>query len=207
MKFLKRRREESRSATPENLYLLVGLGNPGREYKQNRHNIGFMAADEIAEHLGEKFTRVQSNALVAKGNHGGKRILLAKPQTFMNLSGQAVSVLQRFYKLPLSRLLIMYDDVDLPFETIRLKPSGGSAGQKGMRSIIERLGSQDFARMRLGIGRPAGRKSTPAHVLQDFSSEEIQNLPFVLDRAKKAALTFIDEGIEHAMNHFNQTPE
>jgi PTH1 family peptidyl-tRNA hydrolase len=125
----------------------------------------------------------------------------------MNKSGQAVSTLVRFYKIPFTNLLVAYDDVDLPFETIRLRPSGGSAGQKGMKSIIRQLGSQDFPRLRLGIGRPPGRMSTPDYVLQDFSQQESDVLPFVLDRAADAALTFINEGIEAAMTRYNQTAD
>lgn len=164
-----------------------------------------MALDEIAARINEKFTRMQSNAMVIKSTYIGQRLILAKPRTYMNLSGNAVAALLRFYKLPLENLLIIYDDVDLSLETIRLRASGGAAGQKGMRSIIEKLGTQTFPRMRIGISRPKGRMSTPSHVLQDFSSEEQQVLPFVLTRAADAAFTFVEFGIERAMNEFNQT--
>lgn len=186
-------------------YLIVGLGNPGRDYQQNRHNIGFMLADQVAERLGTSFRRMKHKALLASGRHEGHKIILAKPQTYMNKSGQAVSILMNFYKLPLSHLLVAYDDVDLPFETIRLRPSGGSAGQKGMKSIIQQLGSQDFPRLRLGIGRPPGRMRTPDYVLQDFSRKEGDVLPFLLDRAADAALAFVSEGIQAAMTQYNQT--
>ncbi len=188
-------------------YLIVGLGNPGRDYQRNRHNIGFMLADELAERLGTKFRRMKHKALLTSARYKGDKIILAKPQTYMNNSGQAVSTLVRYYKIPLTNLLVAYDDVDLPFETIRLRPSGGSAGQKGMKSIIRQLGSQDFPRLRLGIGRPPGRMSTPDYVLQDFSQQESDVLPFVLDRTADAALTFISEGIEAAMTKYNQTAE
>ena len=188
-------------------YLIIGLGNPGRDYQRNRHNIGFMLADELAERLGTKFRRMKHKALLTSARYKGAKIILAKPQTYMNKSGQAVSTLVRFYKIPLTNLLVAYDDVDLPFETIRLRPSGGSAGQKGMKSIIRQLGSQDFPRLRLGIGRPPGRMSTPDYVLQDFSQQESDVLPFVLDRAADAALTFISEGIEAAMTKYNQTAD
>lgn len=188
-------------------YLIVGLGNPGRDYQRNRHNIGFMLTDELAERLGTKFRRMKHKALLTSTRYKGAKIILAKPQTYMNKSGQAVSTLVRFYKIPLTNLLVAYDDVDLPFETIRLRPSGGSAGQKGMKSIIRQLGSQDFPRLRLGIGRPPGRMSTPDYVLQDFSQQESDVLPFVLDRAADAALTFISEGIEAAMTKYNQTAD
>ena len=186
-------------------YLLVGLGNPGRDYKENRHNIGFMLVDQVAERLGTRFSRMRHKALTTSGRYKGQKILLAKPQTYMNNSGQAVSTLMNFYKLPLDHLLVAYDDVDLPFETIRLKPSGGSAGQKGMKSIIQHLGTQEFPRLRLGIGQPPGRMSTPDYVLQDFSRQEADFLPLLLDRAADAALTFVTEGIDMAMTQYNQT--
>lgn len=192
-----RKREEN---TP---FLIVGLGNPGAEYKNNRHNAGFMVLDELAAKLGAPFGRMQHQALLAQARHGEERLVLAKPRTFMNVSGQAVGSLVRFYKVPLERLLVVYDDADLPFEALRLRPEGGAAGQKGMRSIIERLGTQAFPRLRVGIGRPKGRMSTPAHVLQDFSQQEQEALPFMLSRAAEAILCFVDEGIETAMNKYN----
>lgn len=185
-------------------YLIAGLGNPGREYQHNRHNIGFMVADQVARELGLEFTRMQNNAMVTKGMHTGKSVVLAKPRTFMNESGRAVSALLRFYKIPLGNLLVVYDDVDLPFETIRLRAEGGSSGQKGMKSVIQHLGTQQFARLRVGIDRPPGRMQTPDYVLQDFSASQQETLPWVLERAAKAALTFINEGMVAAMNEFNQ---
>lgn len=184
-------------------YLIVGLGNPGSEYKLNRHNVGFMVLDQLAKKLDQKFSRVQGDALVAQARVEDTRLVLAKPRTFMNRSGSAVGALMRFYKVPLEKLLVIYDDADLPFETLRIRPEGGSAGQKGIRSIIERLGTQEFARMRVGVGRPKGRMSTPDHVLQDFSAEEQEWLPHVLARAGEAALVFVSEGIVPTMNKFN----
>jgi len=184
-------------------FIIVGLGNPGPEYKHNRHNVGFMVLDELAKMLDASFGRMQANALVADARRGEQRLVLAKPRTFMNRSGSAVGGLLRFYKAPPERLLVIYDDADLPFEALRLRPDGGSAGQKGMKSIIENLGSGAFARLRVGIGRPKGRMRTPDHVLQDFSRGEREALPFVLQRAAEAALTFVDEGIVAAMNRYN----
>lgn len=185
------------------IYLIVGLGNPGREYKDNRHNMGFMVLDYLAVRLGTNFGRLQSHALIAKGEYQERRILLAKPQTYMNLSGQAVSSLARFYQVPLETMLVVYDDVDLPLGILRLRPDGGSAGQKGMRSIIERLGTEVIPRLRIGIGRPPGRMDAAAYVLQDFSRAEAELLPQILDRACEAALTFITRGLETAMNQYN----
>jgi peptidyl-tRNA hydrolase, PTH1 family len=184
-------------------YLITGLGNPGREYRETRHNIGFMLVDQLAQRLGVSFSRLESKALVTKGEYQGRRLVLAKPQTFMNLSGSAVGSLMRFYKVPLSNLLVAYDDVDLPLGTIRLRAEGGSAGQKGMASIIERLGTQDFPRLRLGIGRPPGRMDAAAYVLQPFKKDDADLLPVVLERAVEAVLVFVTSGLESAMNQYN----
>ncbi|NOY99363.1 MAG: aminoacyl-tRNA hydrolase [Chloroflexi bacterium] len=186
-------------------YLIVGLGNPGREHRENRHNIGFMLVDRLAVRLDISLSRLQSKALVGSARHEGRKIILAKPQTYMNLSGQAVQGLVRFYKLPLTNLLVAHDDLDLPFGTIRLRPGGGSAGQKGVASIIERLGAQEFPRLRLGIDRPPGRMDPAAYVLQDFPQAEMMTLSETLDRAADAALAFISEGLDAAMNRFNGT--
>jgi PTH1 family peptidyl-tRNA hydrolase len=162
-----------------------------------------MVADELAKTLGVTFGRMQANALVADGRRADQRLVLAKPRTFMNRSGSAVGGLLRFYKAPPERLLVIYDDADLPFESLRLRPDGGSAGQKGMKSIIENLGSEAFPRLRVGIGRPKGRMRTPDHVLQDFSRGEQEALDFTLRRAAEAALAFVDDGLVAAMNRYN----
>jgi PTH1 family peptidyl-tRNA hydrolase len=187
-------------------YLLVGLGNPGRDYRENRHNIGFMLIDRLAVRLDVRFTRLQSKALVASATYQELKLILAKPQTFMNLSGVAVQGLLRFYKLPLSNLLVAHDDLDLSPGTIRIRPDGGSAGQKGMASIIERLGTDEFPRLRLGIGHPAGQMDPADYVLQDFSKEERLVISETLDRAADAALLFVREGLETSMNRFNGKP-
>lgn len=184
-------------------YLIAGLGNPGPEYRHNRHNVGFMLVDRLAQRLGVKFTRLESKALVAKGDYQGRRIILAKPHTYMNLSGQAVGALAHYYKVPLNNLLIVYDDVDLPLGAIRIRPAGGSAGQKGMASIIERLGTPNIQRIRLGIGRPPGRMDAAAYVLQDFSSGDLTTLEPTLEKAADAALRFVLDGLEASMNQYN----
>lgn len=184
-------------------YLIVGLGNPGREYRGTRHNIGFMLMDHLAERLGASFGRLESQALVAKTEYAGKRIILAKPQAYMNLSGKPVGALLHFYKIPLSQLLVAYDDVDLPLGTLRMRPAGGSAGQKGMASIIERLGTQEFPRLRLGIDRPPGKMQAAAYVLQEFSSQQQPEVAAALERAADAVLLFISDGLEVAMNRYN----
>jgi len=186
-------------------FLIVGLGNPGAEFSHNRHNVGFMLLDCLADRLGESFSRLESNSLLTKTKYQDKRLLLAKPQTFMNLSGQAVSRLVKYYKIPLESLLIVYDDVDLPLESIRIRPNGGAGGHKGVASIIERLGTKDFPRLRLGIDRPSGRKNAAAHVLQNFTKEENEFLEVTLKRAVDAVLLFVSAGLETAMNKYNET--
>jgi PTH1 family peptidyl-tRNA hydrolase len=184
-------------------FLIIGLGNPGREFEHNRHNVGFMLLNRLSGRLGDGFGKVESKALVAKSNYLGERVFLVKPQTFMNNSGTAISSLVRYYKIALENSLVAYDDVDLPLGTIRLRPSGGSAGQKGMQSIIERLGTDEFPRLRIGTSRPPGRMEAADYVLQDFPTDETELLTDTLDRAVEAVLTFIQYGIERAMNDFN----
>jgi PTH1 family peptidyl-tRNA hydrolase len=189
--------------TPVLPYLVAGLGNPGREYRKSRHNVGFMVMDVVSQALSVKLTRVQSRAVVGNGLYAGRKVILAKPVTFMNLSGQAVGSLVNYYKIPLAHLLVINDDLDLPLGTIRLRPGGGSAGQKGMASIIERLGTQDFPRLRVGIGRPPGKMETVDYVLQEFPKGDQELLQQVLDCARQAVCTFITDGLDKAMNEFN----
>ena len=184
-------------------FLIAGLGNPGRKFENNRHNVGFMLLNRLSARLGETFGQVQSKALIAKPNYLGERVILVKPQTYMNNSGSAVSSLVRFYQVPLESLLVAYDDIDLPLGTLRLRPDGGSAGQKGMQSIIERLGTDVFPRLRIGTGRPPGRKEAADYVLQGFRPDEREELNETLDRAVEAVLTFLQFGLERAMNSFN----
>jgi PTH1 family peptidyl-tRNA hydrolase len=187
-------------------FLIVGLGNPGREYRNNRHNIGFMVLDQLAGKLDTSFSKMKMNALMTAVRYKGYRIILLKPQTYMNLSGKAVSSFVRFYKLPLENLLVVYDDVDLPFQTLRMRPDGGDAGQKGVRSIIQELGTKDFPRLRVGINRPPGRMSVSSYVLLNFSDQETEPLPFLLDQAADAILAFVDLGLNQAMTTYNQSP-
>jgi peptidyl-tRNA hydrolase, PTH1 family len=184
-------------------YIIVGLGNPGREYRDTRHNIGFMLIDRLAEKLGARSMRVQSKAIITTAQYEGRKIILAKPQTFMNLSGQSVQGLVRFYKIPQENLMVAHDDLDLPFCVLRLRPGGGSAGQKGIASIIQQLGTPEFARMRLGIDRPPGRMEAAAYVLQAFTQKEAQQVTDLLDKAADAALVWVMEGLDMAMNRFN----
>jgi PTH1 family peptidyl-tRNA hydrolase len=184
-------------------FVLVGLGNPGREYRQTRHNVGFMVIDELCQQFNLHLSRMQAKALVGNGILEGRKVILAKPQTFMNLSGKSVASLVKFYKIPLSQLLIVLDDLDLPLGMLRMRPGGGSAGNKGLMSIIEHLGTEEFPRMRLGIGRPPGQKNGADYVLQNFQNGDMELVKEVLAKASKAAQTFIANGIDQAMNQFN----
>lgn len=196
---------KSHTMTEKIPHLIVGLGNPGREYKDTRHNLGFMLIDRLTVRLNARGMKVQSKAIVITAQHEDRKIILAKPQTFMNLSGQSVQGLLRFYKLPLTNLLVVEDDLDLPFCVIRIRPAGGPGGQRGMGSIIQSLGTQDFPRLRIGIDRPPGRMDAAAYVLQEFSNKELMAVSETLDRAADAALTFVTEGLNAAMNKFNGT--
>jgi len=201
--FFHRKTEEPASDSTTPVYLLIGLGNPGREYRENRHNIGFIVIDRLAADAGVKLTRVQNRALTGSGLLGQAKVIFAKPQTFMNLSGESVSGLMRFYKVSPEHLMVIHDDIDLPFGMLRLRPGGGSAGQKGVQSIIERIGSQDFPRLRFGIGRPAGSKGGAGYVLQNFTAEEHKEMPFMIDAAVAAVRVFITDGLDAAMNRYN----
>jgi peptidyl-tRNA hydrolase, PTH1 family len=188
-------------------YLIVGLGNPGPKYAANRHNVGFMCLERLAAAHGLTFDKQQKKARVALGAIRGRRVVLAQPQTFMNDSGQAVAPLVQFYRVPPERLLIVYDDLDLPPGTVRIRPEGGSGGHKGMRSIIEQVSDQNFARLRIGIGRPPGQMDPAAYVLQDFSADENLLVTETLDRAVAAVETWLAERVEMAMSRHNSGPD
>jgi PTH1 family peptidyl-tRNA hydrolase len=189
------------------LYLVIGLGNPGRQYKKNRHNIGFMLVDRLADKTGAIYSKVESKALITKTAYQGHSMILAKPQAFMNLSGQPVSSLIRFYKIPIENLIVIYDDIDLPFGYLRLRKEGGTGGHKGMQSIIERLGSQSFPRLRIGIGRPPGVRQAASYVLKEFTKTEMVELPTIIDQGVDAILCSITHGIEEAMTQFNRNED
>lgn len=184
-------------------FLLIGLGNPGREYANTRHNFGFMAIDRLAVRLNTRGMKVQSKAIVMDSKYEDHKLILAKPQTYMNLSGQSVQGLAHFYKIPNENLMILSDDLDLPFGTIRIRASGGPGGQRGLSSILEKLGTKDIPRMRLGIGRPPSRMDPADYVLQNFSRDDLKSLSELLDRAADAALEFVTNGLTAAMNKFN----
>jgi peptidyl-tRNA hydrolase, PTH1 family len=193
--------------TLDNTFLIIGLGNPGREYRDNRHNFGFMLIDRLAVRLNARGMKMQSKAIIMDARYEDYKLILAKPQTYMNLSGQSVQGLIHFYKLPLSNVMILSDDLDLPYGTIRIRASGGPGGQRGLGNILEKLGTKEVPRLRLGIGRPPGRMDPAAYVLQDFSREELKILSEVLDRGADAVFAFVDHGLNKAMNDFNGSVE
>jgi PTH1 family peptidyl-tRNA hydrolase len=190
---------------PGTARLIVGLGNPGRRYAGNRHNVGFQCLDRLAEDWGLSFSNRKHKALLAQGEIAGLKTTLAKPQTFMNLSGEAVERLARFYELPPEGLLVIYDDLDLPLGKIRLRPEGGSGGHRGMNSIIEHLGTGGFPRLRVGIGRPA-HGDPEDYVLSDFAPDERITIEETYERAISAVELWLAEGIVAAMNRYNLSP-
>jgi PTH1 family peptidyl-tRNA hydrolase len=186
--------------------LIVGLGNPGRKYAANRHNAGFHCLDRLADAHHLVFDGKRDQAELAMGHIAGRRVILAKPQTYVNGSGEAVGALARFYKIEAGDVLVIYDDLDLPQGTIRLRPQGSSGGHRGIESIIEHLGTREFPRLRVGIGRPPGRMEPKAYVLQDFTAAELEVMEEVYQRAMVAVEALIQEGVKEAMNRFNARP-
>jgi PTH1 family peptidyl-tRNA hydrolase len=185
--------------------LVVGLGNPGDRYRSTRHNIGFMALDALAEKQGLAWqTEKKWKAIVAKSADGS--LVLAKPQTYMNLSGESVGPLVRYLKVPISGLLAVVDDMELPWGRFRLRPGGSAGGHNGLKSLIQHLGGQDFPRLRLGVGRPGDARDASDHVLGKFSPDEQAGLANVLDRATLCILAAHRQGLEAAMNAFNPAP-
>lgn len=186
-------------------WLVVGLGNPGPAYAGNRHNAGFMVVDELATRLGVRLKRDRSRAFVAAGRLGGQPVTLAEPMTFMNVSGGPVASLRNFYKVPADRVLMIHDELDLPFGTVRLKLGGGDNGHNGLRSVSSSLGTKDYLRLRVGIGRPPGRMDPADFVLRDFSAAERKELAEVIGRSADAAEALIASGLAAAQNEFHTT--
>jgi len=188
----------------ENLYLIVGLGNPGADYARTRHNAGFLVADRLAERWRMSWAYEKKfNARVASGQWNGHRVLLCEPQTYMNSSGEAVGSVLGFYRVPVTGLLVVVDDADLPLGEIRLRPGGSSGGHHGLESMEQHLGTREYARLRVGIGRHSGTREITGYVLGRFSSTEAAVLDKVLTTASDQAQTWLDAGIQKAMNQFN----
>lgn len=184
-------------------YLIVGLGNPGREYAQTRHNVGFQVVDELAQRHKLPTYKSERKALTTAGIINGQSVIIAKPQTYMNLSGEAVRALLDYYKIEIAHFIVAHDDLDLPLGTLRLRQSGGHGGQNGVRSIITQLGTQDFARVRFGIGRPPGKMQPRDYVLHKFTSDDAILAQQVTAAAVNAIEYWLEAGIELAMSKFN----
>lgn len=182
--------------------LIAGLGNPGIKYARNRHNVGFMVLDRLARGEHKKFERQRFNAQLLEVTPGGERVLLVKPQSYMNLSGTAVGKLAAFYRIARADVMVVYDDLDLPLGKIRLRADGSSGGHHGMESVINHLGGSDIPRLRIGIGRPDPRQDI-GHVLGNFHDNEQSILDDVLGRAEDALRVWVNDGIVKAMNEYN----
>lgn len=187
-------------------WLVVGLGNPGREYAGNRHNVGFMVVELLAGRLGAKFGRQRrAVAEVAEGflSPGGPKLVLVKPMTYMNLSGGPVVALARFYKVPPEQIIAVHDELDIPYGQLRMKRGGGEGGHNGLRSMSKSLGTKDYLRVRFGIGRPPGRQDPADYVLSDFSTVERKELEFLVDRAADAVESIVTRGLEWTQNAYH----
>jgi PTH1 family peptidyl-tRNA hydrolase len=190
----------------EDTWLVVGLGNPGPSYAGHRHNVGVMVVDLLAGRAGGRFKAHKGRADVMEGRLAGARAVLAKPKSYMNESGGPVSSVAGFYKVPPERLVVVHDELDIPYGALRLKRGGGDNGHNGLRSIRASLGTGEWLRVRVGIGRPPGRQDPADFVLRDFSAAERKDLDFHVDRAADAVEALITEGLEVAQNRFHQDP-
>jgi PTH1 family peptidyl-tRNA hydrolase len=189
--------------TNEN-WLIVGLGNPGKDYLRTRHNAGFRAIDVLADKLGCKIDRLKFQGLYAQTIYGGRKLFLLKPQTYMNLSGRSVLQLSAYFNIPPQRIIVLFDDISLPPGRLRIRGDGSAGGHNGIKSIIAELGSQEFPRVKIGVGGKAHPDQDLAdHVLSGFSAKEEKDLKSALDRAADAALIIIDKGVAEAANRYN----
>jgi len=179
--------------------LIVGLGNPGPRYRFSRHNAGFLVLDQLAEKNGMALSQRLFDALVARGKIAGESVIAVQPQTFMNLSGVAVRRISDFYRVEVADLIVIHDDMDLPFGTIRLKEGGGHGGHKGLISVIEQLGNPDFLRVRIGIGKPVMREMVDSYVLSPFSEEEMQTVPDIAVTACDVVTEIVSSGVQAAI--------
>jgi len=184
-------------------WLVVGLGNPGPTYAANRHNVGAVVIDLVAARLGSGFKGFKGRADVASGTSNGARIVLVKPRSYMNVSGGPTAAVREFYQVPLARVVVVHDELDLPFGTLRLKLGGGDNGHNGLRSLTRSLGGPDYLRVRFGIGRPPGRMDPAAYVLRDFDVIERRELDVHLERAADAVASLVTDGLVASQNTFN----
>ena len=188
---------------PEERWLIAGLGNQGPEYAGTRHNAGHMVAELLAERMGTRFKAHRTRNDVADGRLAGLPVTLAKPRTYMNLSGGPVAAIAAFYKIPPERIVVIHDELDIPFGSVRLKFGGGDNGHNGLRSITQALGTNEYYRVRFGIGRPPGRMDAATYVLRDFTAAERKELPLLIDRCADAVETLLSKGLAVAQNTFH----
>ncbi|WP_427016716.1 aminoacyl-tRNA hydrolase [Pseudarthrobacter sp. P1] len=188
-----------------NTWLVVGLGNPGPGYSRNRHNIGYMVVEELASRVGSSFKTHKARALVAEGRLGigGPKLILAKSLTFMNLTGGPTAALAKFFDVDADHVIAVHDEIDIPFDTIKLKLGGGEGGHNGLRDMSKTLGTKDYYRVRAGVGRPPGRQDAADHVLKDFSAPEAKELPFLIGDAADATELLITDGLVAAQQKFH----
>lgn len=186
-------------------WLVVGLGNPGPDYSRNRHNVGQMVLDVLGDRIGGKFKSHKAHAAVLEGRLrvGAPKLILAKPLTYMNLSGGPVGALCRFYDIPAERVIAVHDEIDIDFNTVRLKAGGGEGGHNGLRDISKVLGTKDYLRVRVGVGRPPGRQDAADHVLRDFGTVEKKELSFLLEDAADAVESLVTEGLVSAQQKYH----
>ncbi|HEY0168800.1 MAG TPA: aminoacyl-tRNA hydrolase [Jatrophihabitans sp.] len=184
-------------------FLIVGLGNPGPRYAGTRHNAGFLVADDLAARLGRPFKAHKGRADIVEGRLAGQAAVLAKPKCYMNESGGPIVAISRFFKVGVEQIIVVHDELDLPFGSLRLKRGGGEGGHNGLKSTSSALGSKEYLRVRFGIGRPPGRQDPADYVLREWAAAERKELPFFLDRAADAVEALIAKGLEPAQNEFN----
>lgn len=186
------------------MYVIVGLGNPGDRYAQTKHNIGFITIDYLAEQNNIKMNKTKHKAIIGEGSIGGEKVLLVKPQTFMNLSGQSVMDIVGFYKVPPQNLIVIYDDIDLPVGKVRIRPSGSSGTHNGMRNIIYLINNQEFPRIRIGVGKQPDYMDLADYVMTKFTGEEKSLMEEAVKKSAAAALEIVKSGINIAMNKYNK---
>lgn len=189
------------------MILVAGLGNPGSEYASTKHNLGFLTVDEIGKRAGIDLKKKKFSGVCGEGTFNNDKLILLKPETYMNRSGESVSTAASFYQIPAENIIIVHDELDLPAGTVRIKAGGGSAGHKGVMSVMGELGNGDFIRVRIGIGKPGEKQGTVSHVLTKFSKEEREIVSESVLRAADAVLEIIQHGLQKAMNKYNVRPE
>lgn len=196
----------ARSDDASDRWVVVGLGNPGEKYAKTRHNAGAMVLDELLRRNGATLKRHKSGCAIAEIGVGDQRMVLARPMSYMNESGRPVRELIRWYKVPLDQVIVVHDELDIPLGEVRIKVGGGTGGHNGVKSVASHLGSKEFIRVRVGVGRPRGRQDPVDYVLSDFSSSERKELDFIIQEAADAVERIVEVGAERAMNEINTRP-